>query len=149
MTCLIFNFPHVPIISSIIVCVLQVTSSLTGSIIVEDVVYENVDSEVSCIFPSRELVFRRLVFERAANLVQSEALLKDEQLPTKLVSETGRKKTNSSSRSRKSGSQRRSDGNYFPLASHVFRVIADATPLIDALIFLSNPVSLFKLMYCV
>ncbi|KAH1250753.1 Methyltransferase-like protein 13 [Glycine max] len=88
----------------------KVTSSLTGSIIVEDVIYENVDSEVSCIFPSRELVFRRLVFERAANLVQSEALLKDEQSPTKLVSETGRKKNNASSKSRKSGSQRHSIG---------------------------------------
>ncbi|KAK7359281.1 hypothetical protein VNO77_01234 [Canavalia gladiata] len=88
----------------------QVTSSLTGSIIVEDVIYENVDSEVSCIFPSRELVFRRLVFERAANLVQSEALLNDEQLPTKLVGETGRKKNNASSKSRKSGSQRRNSG---------------------------------------
>ncbi|XP_061372996.1 uncharacterized protein LOC133315400 isoform X1 [Gastrolobium bilobum] len=88
----------------------QVTSSLTGSIIVEDVVYENVDSELSCIFPSRELVFRRLVFDRAANLVQSEALLKDEQLPIKSVGETGRKKTNSSSKSKKRGSQRRNGG---------------------------------------
>lgn len=85
---------------------MQVTSSLTGSIIVEDVIYENVDSEVSCIFPSRELVFRRLVFERAANLVQSESLLIDEQSPTKLVSETGTEKNNASSKSRKSGSQR-------------------------------------------
>ncbi|KAL2343358.1 hypothetical protein Fmac_004643 [Flemingia macrophylla] len=83
----------------------KVTSSLTGSIIVEDVIYENVYSEVSCIFPSRELVFRRLVFERAANLVQSEALMKDEQLRTKLVTETGRKKNNASSKSRKGGSQ--------------------------------------------
>ncbi|KAH1236770.1 Methyltransferase-like protein 13 [Glycine max] len=88
----------------------KVTSSLTGSIIVEDVIYENVDSEVSCIFPSGELMFRRLVFERAANLVQSEALLKDEQLPTKLVSETGKKKNNASSKSRKSGSWRDSVG---------------------------------------
>ncbi|XP_052732304.1 uncharacterized protein LOC108342913 isoform X2 [Vigna angularis] len=88
----------------------KVTSSLTGSIIVEDVIYENVDSEVNCIFPSRELVFRRLVFERAANLVQSEALLKDESLPTKLVSELGRKKKNASSKSRKSGSQRHNAG---------------------------------------
>ncbi|KAL1323314.1 hypothetical protein HN51_033651 [Arachis hypogaea] len=86
----------------------QVSSSLTGSIVVEDVVYENVDSEVSNIFPSRELVFRRLVFERAANLVQSEALVKDENSSTKLVSESGRKKTNSSSKSRKSGSRRQS-----------------------------------------
>ena len=98
---------------------LQVSSSLTGTVIVEDVVYENVDSEVSCIFPSRELVFRRLVFERAANLVQSEALLKDENSPTKLVGQTGRKKTNSSSKSRKIGSQRRSGGNNFPFSSHV------------------------------
>ncbi|OIW19191.1 hypothetical protein TanjilG_04934 [Lupinus angustifolius] len=86
----------------------QVTSSLTGSIVVEDVVYENVDSEVSSIFPSSVLVFRRLVFERAANLVQSEALLRDDQLRTKLVGETGMKKTNSS-KSRKSGSQRGND----------------------------------------
>lgn len=88
----------------------QITSSLTGSIIVEDVVYENIDSEVGCIFPSRELIFRRLVFERAANLVQSEALLTVEHLPTKLVGETERKKTNSSSKSKKSVSQRRNDG---------------------------------------
>nr|XP_027191646.1 methyltransferase-like protein 13 isoform X3 [Cicer arietinum] len=88
----------------------QITSSLTGSIIVEDVVYENVDSEVSCIFPSRELMFRRLVFERAANLVQSEAVLRDELLPTKLVGETETKKVNSSSKSKKSGSQRQIDG---------------------------------------
>lgn len=88
----------------------KVTSSLTGSIIVEDVIYENVDSEVSCMFPSRELVFRRLVFERAANLVQSEALLKGELLPTKLVSESGRKKNNASPKSRKSGSQRHNVG---------------------------------------
>ncbi|KAJ1407277.1 S-adenosyl-L-methionine-dependent methyltransferase [Sesbania bispinosa] len=87
----------------------QITSSLTGSIIVEDVVYENVDDEVSCIFPSRELVFRRLIFERAANLVQSEALLKDELLSTK-VGETEGKKPNSSSKSRKSGSQKRNSG---------------------------------------
>ncbi|GAU32171.1 hypothetical protein TSUD_68420 [Trifolium subterraneum] len=81
----------------------QITSPLTGSIIVEDVVYENVDDEISRVFPS-ELMFRRLVFERAVNLVQSEALLN-----TKLV---GEKKTNSSSKSKKKGSQRRNDGAY-------------------------------------
>ncbi|XP_058731713.1 uncharacterized protein LOC131603429 isoform X2 [Vicia villosa] len=78
----------------------QTTSPLTGSIIVEDVVYENVDSEVSCIFPSQELMFRRLVFERAANLVQSETLLIDEH-STKLVGETVKRKANSSSKSKK------------------------------------------------
>lgn len=116
-----------------ILCVLQVTSSLTGSIVVEDVIYENVDSEVSCIFPSRELVFRRLVFERAANLVQSEALLKDEQLPTKLVSETGRTKNSSSSKSRKIGSQKHGVGNYFPPASSVFKIIVQCSLLMHLL----------------
>ncbi|XP_028759564.1 eEF1A lysine and N-terminal methyltransferase [Neltuma alba] len=87
----------------------QVTSSLTGPIIVEDVVYENVDDDVSHVFPSSDLVFRRLVFERAANLVQSEAILKEEQLPSKLIGETEKKKkkTNSASKSRKKGSQRK------------------------------------------
>lgn len=119
---------------------MQVTSSLTGSIIVEDVIYENVDREVNCIFPSRDLVFRRLVFERAANLVQSEALLKDELLPTKLVSETGRKKNNASSKSRKSGSQRHNVGNYFPFDSGVFKLfIAFATPPSVALTLLIKP----------
>ncbi|CAL5214091.1 unnamed protein product [Lathyrus oleraceus] len=93
----------------------QTTSPLTGSIIVEDVVYENVDSEVSCIFPSQELMFRRLVFERAANLVQSEALLIDEH-STKLVGETVKRKANSSSKSKKSGSQIQNDGAYNQLA---------------------------------
>ncbi|KAG5149595.1 hypothetical protein JHK82_016476 [Glycine max] len=55
---------------------------------------------------NRDFLFRCLVFERAANLVQSESLLIDEQSPTKLVSETGTEKNNASSKSRKSGSQR-------------------------------------------
>ncbi|KAL3003456.1 hypothetical protein AAZX31_08G108500 [Glycine max] len=110
----------------------KVTSSLTGSIIVEDVIYENVDSEVSCIFPSGELMFRRLVFERAANLVQSEALLKDEQLPTKLVSETGKKKNNASSKSRKSGSWRDSVG--FMLISSHMENVASSGKMVKAVI---------------
>ncbi|KAI9075741.1 hypothetical protein K1719_042227 [Acacia pycnantha] len=85
----------------------QVTSSLTGPIIVEDVVYENVDNDVSRVSPSSDLVFRRLVFERAANLVQSEAILKEDQSPSKLIGETEKKKTISSSKSRKRGSQRK------------------------------------------
>ncbi|CAN1334350.1 eEF1A lysine and N-terminal methyltransferase [Linum perenne] len=53
----------------------QVTSPLTGPVIVEDVVYENFDGDAANLFPSRDLVFRRLVFQRTENLVQSEALL--------------------------------------------------------------------------
>ncbi|CAN0875326.1 eEF1A lysine and N-terminal methyltransferase [Linum grandiflorum] len=53
----------------------QVTSPLTGPVIVEDVVYENVDRDAGILSPSGDLVFRRLVFQRTENLVQSEALL--------------------------------------------------------------------------
>ncbi|CAN1334352.1 eEF1A lysine and N-terminal methyltransferase [Linum perenne] len=54
---------------------IMVTSPLTGPVIVEDVVYENFDGDAANLFPSRDLVFRRLVFQRTENLVQSEALL--------------------------------------------------------------------------
>ncbi|KAJ8755387.1 hypothetical protein K2173_019185 [Erythroxylum novogranatense] len=53
----------------------QVISPSTGPITVEDVVYEHVDVVVSCLLPSRDLMFRRLVFQRSEGLVQSEALL--------------------------------------------------------------------------
>jgi hypothetical protein len=40
--------------------------------VVEDVVYENVDGDQSCM---SEKMFRRLIFKRNSSLVQSEALL--------------------------------------------------------------------------
>ncbi|EPS66487.1 hypothetical protein M569_08289, partial [Genlisea aurea] len=54
----------------------QITSSLTGPIVVDDVVYESVDDNLSGHFPLvEELTFRRLTFERSQNLIQSEAVL--------------------------------------------------------------------------
>lgn len=53
----------------------QVTSGFTGPINVEDVVYESVDDHLASMFPSMELTFRRLTFQRTEGLVQSEALL--------------------------------------------------------------------------
>ncbi|CAL8082400.1 unnamed protein product [Prunus armeniaca] len=84
----------------------QVTSTITGPVIVEDVIYENVDGDISRILPSRDLTFRRLVFQRSEGLVQSEALLSEEGSNNK-VGETERKKTNSSSKSKRRGIQRR------------------------------------------
>ncbi|KAI3853853.1 hypothetical protein MKX03_001181 [Papaver bracteatum] len=78
----------------------QVTSAMTGPITVEDVVYENVDSEDAGVTPSKELTFRRLTFERSVGLVQSEALVTREQ--------TDKRKSNSA-KSRKNGNQRSSD----------------------------------------
>lgn len=90
-------------------CSLQVTSTLTGLITVEDVVYENVDGNVSHLVPSKALLFRRLTFQRAEGLVQSEALLTREGGTQKIVSETERKKSVSSSKSRKKGNQKKID----------------------------------------
>ncbi|XP_024026102.1 methyltransferase-like protein 13 [Morus notabilis] len=81
----------------------QVTSSLTGPIVVEDVVYENVDGDISRILPSKDLIFRRLVFQRSENLVQSEAILIKEEPVRKTGGGSERKK------SKKKGTQRRSD----------------------------------------
>jgi hypothetical protein len=53
-------------------CILKVTSEITGPMVVEDVVYENVDGDQSCM---SEKMFRRLIFKRNSSLVQSEALL--------------------------------------------------------------------------
>ncbi|XP_031263405.1 eEF1A lysine and N-terminal methyltransferase-like [Pistacia vera] len=87
----------------------QVSSSLTGSIIVEDVVYENVDADISRLWPSEDLKFRRLVFQRTQGLVQSEALLMKDVSSHKIVSETDRKKAVSSSKSKRRGFQRQND----------------------------------------
>uniref|UniRef100_F6GWD0 Methyltransferase type 11 domain-containing protein n=1 Tax=Vitis vinifera TaxID=29760 RepID=F6GWD0_VITVI len=88
---------------------IMVTSTLTGLITVEDVVYENVDGKVSHLVPSKALLFRRLTFQRAEGLVQSEALLTREGGTQKIVSETERKKSISSSKSRKKGNQKKID----------------------------------------
>ncbi|KAK3142838.1 hypothetical protein QOZ80_4BG0352350 [Eleusine coracana subsp. coracana] len=50
----------------------EVTSEITGPMVVEDVVYENVDGDQSS---TSEKMFRRLIFKRSSGLVQSEALL--------------------------------------------------------------------------
>ncbi|KAF6166361.1 hypothetical protein GIB67_034912 [Kingdonia uniflora] len=93
----------------------QVTSTMTGPIVVEDVIYENVDSAISGLIPSKDLTFRRLTFQRSLGLVQSECLLTREEsecLLTRedssqnLIGEKERRKTNSSSKSKRKGSQR-------------------------------------------
>ncbi|KDP39345.1 hypothetical protein JCGZ_01102 [Jatropha curcas] len=86
----------------------KVTSSLTGPIIVEDVVYENVDGDISRFLPSKDLIFRRLVFQRTEGLVQSEALLKGGEYSPK-ITEIDRKKTTSSSKSKRRGNHKRND----------------------------------------
>lgn len=103
------------VIISINYLYLQVTSSLTGAIAVQDVVYENVDSDVSHLQPSKDFVFRRLVFQRSESLVQSEALLIRDQSSHNPSGGNDRKKSSSSSKSKKKGAKKRNDG-----ISHAF-----------------------------
>ncbi|XP_022138562.1 methyltransferase-like protein 13 [Momordica charantia] len=57
----------------------QVTSSITGQVKVEDVMYEKIRGDASCFLPTEAPIFRRLIFQRTESLVQSEALLIKEQ----------------------------------------------------------------------
>ncbi|XVF29077.1 hypothetical protein REPUB_Repub15cG0088900 [Reevesia pubescens] len=84
--------------------VYQGSSSLTGPIVVEDVVYENADGDVN-----RSLPFRRLIFQRTEGLVQSEALLTRDGSFDKSVYETELKKASSSSKVKRRGTQRRNN----------------------------------------
>lgn len=53
----------------------QAASKITGPVIVEDVVYESPDEENNRSSTSEGPMYRRLVFERSAGLIQSEAFL--------------------------------------------------------------------------
>ncbi|KAJ9541614.1 hypothetical protein OSB04_028120 [Centaurea solstitialis] len=88
----------------------QVTSPLTGPIIVDDVVYEKVDGELGHLSLSKDLVFRRLTFERSEGLIQSEGLLTSEG-SQKPVCEKGNKKSHSSSKTKKRESQKKNDSH--------------------------------------
>lgn len=87
-------------------CVFQGTSSLTGSIVVEDVIYEHVSNDASRIFPTGDLIFRRLIFQRTESLVQSEALLTRERLHETVSGQIDRKRSHSSSKSKNKGKKR-------------------------------------------
>ncbi|KAK4433816.1 eEF1A lysine and N-terminal methyltransferase [Sesamum alatum] len=86
----------------------QVTSALTGPIVVDDVIYEKIDDDLNHRFSSKDLIFRRLTFQRTESLVQSEALLLTEG-SNGTSSEAEKKKLQSASKSRKKGRQGKFD----------------------------------------
>ncbi|XXG50309.1 hypothetical protein AAC387_Pa02g4344 [Persea americana] len=90
----------------------QVTSSVTGNIIVEDVIYENVNDHGNDPFPPKDSMFRRLTFERSLGLVQSEALVSKEGSSQKGFRDPGRRKNISKSKRR---SQRKTN-SHMPVA---------------------------------
>ncbi|CAA0819857.1 S-adenosyl-L-methionine-dependent methyltransferases superfamily protein [Striga hermonthica] len=88
----------------------QVTSALTGPIMVEDVIYEKIADDLHRQSLSKELLFRRLIFHRSENLVQSEALLAKEGSDG-LFTEAENKKVQAVPKTRKKGKHRKSDSN--------------------------------------
>ncbi|KAF5192434.1 Methyltransferase-like protein [Thalictrum thalictroides] len=88
----------------------QVTSAMSGPIIVEDVIYEKSDASPSG-HTSKDMGFRRLIFQRSLGLVQSEAFLCGEGFIQNNSGEMDRKKPNSISKSKKKVSQRRNSSS--------------------------------------
>ncbi|KAL0433021.1 UNVERIFIED_CONTAM: eEF1A lysine and N-terminal methyltransferase [Sesamum latifolium] len=88
--------------------VYQVTSALTGPIVVDDVIYEKIDNDLNHRFSSKDLIFRRLIFQRTESLVQSEALLLTEG-SNGTSSEAEKKKLQAAPKSRKKGRQGKFD----------------------------------------
>ncbi|KZV48453.1 methyltransferase-like protein 13-like [Dorcoceras hygrometricum] len=85
----------------------QVTSTLTGQIVVEDVICEKLDAEIQRRFPSKDLIFRRLTFQRAESLVQSEAIVSV--IPDDTSNKVEDKIAGEASKSRKKGKQQKFD----------------------------------------
>lgn len=87
----------------------QVTSTITGPIIVDDVIYENADGDNTNVSQSEKL-FRRLVFERSSGLVQSEAFLTRDGFQHNFE-EADRKRNNTSLKSQKKGGRKKADSH--------------------------------------
>lgn len=83
------------------------TSSLTGEVVVEDVVYESTPSNTGGLSPSADLAFRRLVFKRTEYLIQSEALLVED---GEVVDQSQTEKTKNASQSKRKGNKKRNQG---------------------------------------
>ncbi|GAB2295689.1 hypothetical protein Dimus_029843 [Dionaea muscipula] len=122
----------------------QVKSKLTGSIVVEDVIYETVDNHLTQLFPKKELVFRRLVFRRTEGLVQSEALLMDSS--PDYVGEAAGKKPNSASKLRKKSKDKIKDPAQPQLnelssnleVNHIFLASSYHTGIVAGIAFISS-----------
>ncbi|XP_049932004.1 uncharacterized protein LOC116247429 isoform X2 [Nymphaea colorata] len=82
----------------------EVTSTMTGEIIVEDVVYEETEAHHGDHTVSKDSIFRRLIFKRSLGLVQSEVLLISKDIAETTLNPGRRSK--SSGRIKKKSSQK-------------------------------------------
>lgn len=93
---------------------MQVSSPLTGLITIDDVVYDNVQSDISEILPSGALTFRRLIFQRNEDLVQSEALMTSNVSISNLTVVSQKdEKSDSKAKSQRKGNRGRRNGMIF------------------------------------
>ncbi|CAI9271358.1 unnamed protein product [Lactuca saligna] len=117
----------------------QVTSPLTGQITVDDVIYEKVDGQLGQLSLSKDLVFRRLTFERSEGLIQSEALLSlIDETSEKNVNEKGNKKSSSSSKPKKKGTQKRNDSSNYQNVDHGYLASSYHSGIISGFMLISS-----------
>ncbi|KAL3506430.1 hypothetical protein ACH5RR_031812 [Cinchona calisaya] len=114
----------------------QVSSSLTGPIIVEDVIYEKNDDYISRLFPSKDVIFRRLIFERSKALIQSEALLT--RVGSQEVGELGQKKTRLTTKHKRKGNHKRSEPNNDLRVDHNYLASSYHSGIISGFILVSS-----------
>ncbi|KAL3628305.1 hypothetical protein CASFOL_027351 [Castilleja foliolosa] len=91
----------------------QVTSFLTGPIVVDEVIYEKLDDyddDLKRKSESQDLVFRRLTFQRSHSLLQSEALLSTEG-SDEISTEVKENKVKAALRTRRKGKQGQFDSH--------------------------------------
>jgi hypothetical protein len=85
----------------------EVTSPMTGKVVVEDVVYESAPSNLEDLSTSSDLAFRRLVFKRTEGLIQSEALLVED---GEILEQSQKEKTKNVSQSKRKGNKKQNQG---------------------------------------
>ncbi|KAL1210193.1 hypothetical protein V5N11_006047 [Cardamine amara subsp. amara] len=90
----------------------EVTSSLTGNVVVEDVVYESTPSNPRGLSTSSDLAFRRLVFKRTEGLIQSEALLVEDD---EIVDQSQKEKTKYVAQAKRKGNRKRNQESSGPI----------------------------------
>uniref|UniRef100_A0A1J3HSV2 Methyltransferase-like protein 13 n=1 Tax=Noccaea caerulescens TaxID=107243 RepID=A0A1J3HSV2_NOCCA len=115
----------------------EVTSSLTGKVVVEDVVYESTPSNPEGLSPSSDLSFRRLVFKRTEGLIQSEALLVED---GEILDQSQKEKTKNASQSKRKGNKKRNQETNGPIVtvSHDYLASSYHTGIISGFTLVSS-----------
>ncbi|AEC08579.1 S-adenosyl-L-methionine-dependent methyltransferases superfamily protein [Arabidopsis thaliana] len=115
----------------------EVTSPMTGKVVVEDVVYESAPSNLEDLSTSSDLAFRRLVFKRTEGLIQSEALLVED---GEILEQSQKEKTKNVSQSKRKGNKKQNQEPSRPLmrVSHDYLASSYHTGIISGFTLVSS-----------